>query len=140
MKRTLLMAGIAMLLTVSPAIAGIVIKTTITIGRKSNDCQGFGLCSISSSSSYTEGAVNSTFDVNEERGSMIICIYESDIQKVQPDKMLYFKNKGSVIFAEDISMTEEINRAIQASKPVLIKKGEYELTYRNGKFYIEIPL
>lgn len=140
MKRTLLMTGIVMLLTVCPAIAGIVIKTTITIGRKSNDCQGFGLCSISSSSSYTEGAVNGTFEVNEERGSMIICIYESDIQKVQPDKMQYFKNKSTVIFAEEIPMTEEINSAIQATNPVRIKKGEYDLSYKNGKFYIEIPL
>lgn len=140
MKRTLLLAGIAMLLTVTPAIAGIVIKTTITIGRKSNDCLGFGLCSISSSSSYTEGAVNGTFEVDEERGSMIICIYESDIQKVQPDKMMYFKNKSTVIFAEEIPMTEEINSAIQATNPVRIKKGEYDLSYRNGKFYIEIPL
>ncbi|MHC1774919.1 MAG: hypothetical protein AB9834_05835 [Lentimicrobium sp.] len=140
MKRKLFMLGFAVLLTTAPALAGIVIKTTLTIGRKSQDCYGFGFCLITSSSSYTDGAINGAIDVNEERGSMIISINESDIQKMQPDKMSYFNNKSTVIFAEDYALTEDLNRALQAKKPLLIKKGTYDLSYSNGKFYIEIPL
>ncbi|MBK6963158.1 MAG: hypothetical protein IPH20_04265 [Bacteroidales bacterium] len=140
MKRKLFLLGFAMLITIAPALAGIVIKTTVSIGRKSRDCYGFGFCIITSSSSYADGAINGTIDVNEERGSMIISINESDIQKVQPDKMMYFSNKSTVIFAEDYALTEDLNRALQAKKPILIKKGSYDLSYSNGKFFIEIPL
>lgn len=140
MKRKLFLLGFAVLITIAPALAGIVIKTTVSIGRKSRDCYGFGLCIIASSSSYAEGAINGSIDVDEERGSMIISINESDIQKVQPDKMMYFSNKSTVIFAEDYALTEDLNRALQAKKPILIKKGTYDLSYSNGKFIIEIPL
>lgn len=134
------MLGLAVLLTIAPALAGIVIKTTLTIGRKSQDCSGFGFCLILRSSSYADGAINGSIDVNEERGSMIISINASDIQKMQPDKMSYFNNKSTVIFTEDYALTEDLNRALQAQKPLLIKKGTYDLSYSNGKFYIEIPL
>lgn len=134
------MVGIAVLLTTAPALAGIVIKTTLTIGRKSQGCSGFGFCLITSSSSYTDGAINGSIDVNEERGSMIISINGSDIQKMQPDKMIYFTNKSTVIFAEDYAMGDEINQALRTPKPILIKKGTYDLNYSNGKFCIEIPL
>lgn len=140
MKRKLFLLGFTVLIAIAPALAGIVIKTTVSIGRKSRDCYGFGLCIIASSSSYADGAINGSIDVDEERGSMIISINESDIQKVQPDKMMYFSNKSTVIFAEDYALTEDLNRALQAKKPILIKKGTYHLSYSNGKFYIEIPL
>jgi len=140
MKRTLLMLGFALIVTTVPALAGIVIKTTLTIGRKSSNCSGFGFCSISSSSSYTDGAINGSIDVNEERGSMIISINASDIQKMQPDKMSYFNNKSTVVFAEDFAMTDDLNSALKVNKPLLIKKGTYDLNSMNGKFCIEIPL
>jgi hypothetical protein len=139
MKRKLFILSIAVILTAAPVLAGIVIKTTLTIGRKSHDCNGFGFCLIESSSSYTHGAINGSIDVNEERGSMIISINASDIQKMQPDKMIYFNNKSTVIFAEDYALTEDLNGALEAKKPLQITKGTYDLSYSDGKFTIEIP-
>lgn len=140
MKRAIFMVFMALILTAAPALAGFLIQTTIIIGRKNHDCRGFGFCLIESSPSYTDGAINGSIELYEERGSMIISINESDIQKMQPDKMIYFNNKSTVVFAEDYAMTEDLNRALQAKKPLLIKEGTYDLSYSNGKFFIEIPL
>ncbi len=141
MKKVLI-ATLMVFLTASSSMAGIVIKIQGNIGRKSEPatCPGFGLCSIDKTNAYIEGMVNGTLDVNEDRGSMIVGLYEKDILKVQPDKMVYFKDKISVIFTEDFVMPAEINAATKASKPLVIKKGEIPLTYRNGMYYFEIPL
>ncbi|MEA5110870.1 MAG: hypothetical protein VB072_10615 [Lentimicrobium sp.] len=140
MKRALFLTVSTILFIFQPAFSGIVIKTTLTIGRKSNNCSGFGICSISSSSSYTEGAINGIITVDEESGSMTICIDKEDIEKVQPDKANYFNNKSTVVFAEDFSFPNDINIAAKVRNPLVIKKGEYDLTYKNGKYYIEFLL
>jgi len=140
MKRALLLTVFTTLSFIQPALSGIVIKTTLTIGRKSNNCSGFGICSISSSSSYTEGAINGIITVDEESGSMTICVDKKDIEKVQPDKANYFDNKSTVVFAEDYSFPNEINIAAKVRNPIVIRKGEYSLTFKNGKYYIELLL
>ncbi|MGV8964273.1 MAG: hypothetical protein ACOH2V_12965 [Candidatus Saccharimonadaceae bacterium] len=140
MKKALFMVYMAVILTATQALAGIVIKTTLTIGRKNNNCSGFGLCSVSTSTAYTSGYVNGTLDVNVERGSIILGILENDIKNLQPDKMTYFTNKSTVVFAEDFQMSNEIKEAVQVNTPLKIKKGEYDMTYKNGKYFIEIPL
>lgn len=140
MKRALFLTVSTILFIFQPAFSGIVIKTTLTIGRKSNNCSGFGICSISSSSSYTEGAINGIITVDEEGGNMTICIDKEDIEKVQPDKANYFDNKSTVVFAEDYSFPNEINIAAKVRNPIVIRKGEYSLTYKKGKYYIELLL
>lgn len=140
MKSAVILAFATVLSVIQPAMSGIVIRTTLTIGRKSQNCSGFGLCSISSSSALTEGAINGFIDVNAESGSMTIRVDKKDIEKVQPDKMGYFDNEASVVFAEDFRLPDDINAAAGVSRPLVIKKGEYDLTYKNGMYIIEIPL
>ena len=124
----------------SSAFAGIVITTTLTIGKKSQNCVGFGICSAQKTTSYNDGSVNGTLDFNEERGSLILSINKVDLQNVQPDKLVFFTNKSEVLITEDFAFSTEINTAVQVSKPLVIKKGEYSLTLLNGSYYIEIPL
>lgn len=124
----------------SSAFAGIVITTTVTIGKKSQNCVGFGICSAQKTTSYNDGSVNGTLDLNEERGSLILSINKTDLQNVQPDKLVFFTNKSEVLITEDFAFSTEINTAVQVSKPLVIKKGEYNLTLLNGSYYIEIPL
>jgi hypothetical protein len=124
----------------SSAFAGIVITTTVTIGKKSQNCVGFGICSAQKTTSYTDGSVNGTLDIDEVRGSLILSISKTDLQNVQPDKLVFFTNKSEVLITEDFAFSTEINTAVQVSKPLVIKKGEYNLTLLNGSYYIEIPL
>lgn len=122
------------------SFGGIVINTTITIGKKSQNCTGFGICTLKKSIAYTDGSVNGTLEVDKQRGFMILSINKSDLLIVQPEMNVFFENKNSVAVTEDYVINDEINVAVHASDPLLIKKGEYVLSFRNGKYYIEIPL
>jgi hypothetical protein len=140
MKRILLMTMIVFCV-LSFSFAGIVIRVNLSIGRKSQPatCPGIGFCSFSVGSSNMEGLVNGTLDINEARGSMIIAIAEKDIQKYQPDKLVFFKNKSNLIFTEDYTMPGEINSAAKVTKPLIVKKGTFPLSYKQGMYFIEIP-
>ncbi len=141
MKKIILVSILAFWAT-SFASAGIVIKITLTIGKKSQPatCPNFGFCEFIHCISYQDGLINGTLDVNEERSSMIVSIYEKDILKVQPDKIDYFKGKNYITFTEDFVLSSEINSAVRVKKPLVIKKGEFPLSYKNGIYSIEIPL
>jgi len=140
--KTIFLTALVALLVAATSFAGIVIKVTLSIGKKSQPttCPNFGFCDFSINTSYQDGSVNGTLDVNEERGSMFIAIYEKDILKVQPDKIVYFKGKDSVIFSEDFVLPTEFNIASKVTKPLIIKKGNYPLTFNKGIYYIEFPL
>jgi len=124
----------------STSFAGIVITIKLDIGRKNHNCTGIGVCSIQINSSYADGIVNGTVDFNPAEGTMILGIYEKDILSVQPDKIVYFKNKKTVTFDEDFTLPSEFNIQTKISKPLIIKKGVYPITYKNGMFFIEFPL
>jgi len=140
MKKIVVLA-LLVLLGASCSYAGVVIKISLSIGKKSQPatCPDFGICSFSLTNSYQDGSVNGTMDVSETRGSIIIAINEKDIQKVQPDKLVYFKDKSSLAFTEDFTMPDEIKTAVNSKKPLVIRKGQFSLTYRKGIYYIEIP-
>jgi len=138
--RKIILISIVMLIGTS-TFAAIVINGAFTLGRKSKSCEGFGICSATATATgYTDGSVNGTLDVDPERGSMIISINANDIQNIQPDKLVFFNNKTELTFDEDFTFPVEFNTAVQMSKPLIIKKGMYSLSYKNGKYCIEIPL
>ena len=138
MKKGLLFS-IALLLGIS-TFAGIVINGTFNIGRKSQNCIGFGICSATATTTgYTEGSVNGTLDLDQERGSMILSINKNDLQIIQPEKADYFSNKTELTFDEEFTFPVEFNATAKLSQPLKIKKGTYSLSYKNGKYIIEIP-
>jgi len=142
MKKIILMSIIAFLLA-SSSFAGAVITIKAEIGKKSQpNCPGFGLCNISISIGVTpnDGMVNGNLSVENSTETMTLGLSEKDILSNQPDKIVYFKGKTSVIFTEDFILSSEINSAAKAIKPLVIKRGEYPLTYKNGMYYIEIPM
>lgn len=140
MKKIVLLTLISVFLA-SASFAGIVINIGQYIGKKPYpDCPGLGLCKITVSANYpTEGMVNGNLGVNNESSNLTIGIPEAEILKSQPDKIVFFKNKTSVFFEEGFTMPTEINTATKAYKAIVIKAGEYPLTYKNGIYYIEIP-
>lgn len=124
----------------SSSFAGIVINTTFTIGRKSQNCAGLGICSATSTTVNNDGSINGSLDLNVDRGSLIISINRSDLINVQPEKLAYFENKSEVTFAEDFTFPEEIKTALQLSTQLILKKGAYNISLKNGKYCIEVPL
>lgn len=125
----------------SSTLAGIVINGIFTVGRKSQNCNGLGVCSATlTTKGYTESSVNGTLDVDQAGGSMILSLNGNDLQNLQPEKLVFFSNRTELTFDEDFIFPVEFNTAVQASKPLIIKKGTYSLSYKNGKYCIEIPL
>jgi len=119
---------------------GVVVKTTISLGRKSQGCDGFGICSTQVVTENQPGAVNGTIELNEAESVMVLCLNAGDVKNVQPDKVVYLANKTSVEFAEDYMLPAAVRSALKASKPLVIRRGSYRLTSKGGKYYIEIPL
>lgn len=130
----------AVLLTTT-TFAAIVINGAFSLGRKSKGCTGLGICTaVVTTTGYCDGSVNGTLDVDQERGSMILSLNGNDIQNIQPDKLVFFSNKTELTFDEDFTFPVEFNTAVQATKPLVIKKGTYGLSYKSGKYCIEITL
>ena len=138
MKKVVLFS-IAILLGTS-TFAGIVINSTYNLGRKSQNCNGFGICSAEATTTGVRaGSINGTIDIDYERGSMILSINGTDLQNVQPEKAVYFSNKTALTFEEDFTFPAEFTAIAKAPQPLKIKRGTYSLSYKNGKYLIEIP-
>ncbi len=118
------------------------IKITLEFGKKSQpNCPGFGLCKCGISfPGSQDGSVNGAMDINTDKMSMIIGVNEKDIVNIQPEKIVYFKGKSVVTFEEDYVFLSEFNTAAKITRPIIIKKGTYPLTYKNEYYYIEFPL
>jgi hypothetical protein len=138
MKKVVLLS-IAILLGTS-TFAGIVINSTFTIGRKSQNCSGIGICSAEATTTGVKGGeINGVIDIDYERGSIILSINGNDLLSVQPEKAVFFTNKTVFTFEEDFTFPAEFNAIAKPPQPLKIKKGTYSLSYKNGKYFIEIP-
>jgi hypothetical protein len=138
--KKIILTSIVALLFASASFAGVVITIKIEVGKKSQpNCPGFGWCGMSINVSLEDG-MKGTFNYDAERASVIIGIPESEILRVQPNKLVYFKGKSSVVFEEDFIVPQEILSAIKANNSIIIKKGEYPITYTKGIYFIEFPL
>jgi hypothetical protein len=138
--KKIILTSIVALLFAAASFAGSVITIKIELGKKSlSNCPGFGFCSISIGLDYQDG-MKSTLNYDADRATVIIGIPESELLRVQPGKLIYFKDKSSVVFTEDYTVPQEIITAVKANKPIIIKKGEYPMNYSKGIYFIEFPL
>jgi len=96
----------------------------VSFGRKSKQCLGFGICFIS-----TEVVMNASLRLSDDQGTLIMDVpfatmrgYESDFS-------------GPVITIEEqFDVSPEIQKAMGASKPLVIKEGKYKF-YQNKTGY-----
>jgi hypothetical protein len=139
MKRKILFFAVLTSLTLF-AEAGIVINTTITLGRKSRNCAGFGICSITNTTAVMGAGIKGTLEVSAERGCFIIGISEQDILNSHPDLYSWFRSRGNFPIEEDFVLSDELRTVSGTSRSLVIRKGDYPLTLRNGMYYFEIPL
>lgn len=138
--KNLILTLLVFLCTANVFAEGVVIKTTISLGRKSQNCDGFGICTMQVVTDSQPGEINGTITLNEAEDVMIICINTSDLTNIAPDKVAYFTNKTSVEFAEDFTLPATAKTALNTTKSLVIKKGSYTLTQNNGIYSIEISL
>lgn len=114
---------------------------TITLGKKTNNCSGFGICNIAADKSNSPaGDMSCVFIYEEERGVFIIKISQTEILTKSADKSQYFQNKSSVIIEEDFTIPNDVISLLGISKSLTIKKGTHELISRAGFYEIVIDI
>lgn len=119
---------------------GVVVKTTVSLGKKSKNCEGFGICSAQVATENPTGTINGSFRLDEAGNVLLISLNASDIKTYEPVKMTCFSNKTSVEFEEEYDLPLSLRSALKATKPLKIPKGVYQLLMKNGEYLIEIPL
>ena len=138
--KKIILTSIVALLFASASFASFTISFSITFGKKveAGNCPNFGWCKATIS--LLPGQVPGTITLDEVSGTIVLAFKATEIQSVQPDKMVYFTGKREVTFDDDTVLPQEFNTALKSSKPLKIAKGTYTLSYANGTYYINIPI
>lgn len=98
----------------------VVITVEIEFGRKSLDCQGFGVC---------RGRVSGgkgIFTASNREGSFVLGMQEKGLAKIQKR----FKN-NVIILEEDFVLPIEITKKLKLKEGYTLKTGKYKL--KTGK-------
>lgn len=120
---------------------GVVVNTTITIGRKSQNCNGFGICSMEvATNQKAPGAISGRLTLDISKGFMVLSLNENDIKNSLSGCFSLFDSKTTINFEEDFFISNEINTALGSVKPQLIPKGNCSLFLKDGYYIIEIPI
>lgn len=111
----------------------ITITVKVGIGRHSQSgCPKFGLCSVTIS-----GTVNEQLSYYDELNTMDIQLSRSQIQKEQPDKLVYFEGKNSVTFEEDYTFPPDIQEALKSDHPLTVPAGTDTLITDGDNYIIK---
>lgn len=125
----------------------IVITITINLHSKKTNCEsGFGLCKVSLSISWQNeksvsngGAIPGQISLNSNN-QLIFKIAETDLQKYENGGSLkYFKDKQTVYVDDNYELTQDISGSLGATKPLIIKQGEYQVKYDGTAYTLIIP-
>jgi hypothetical protein len=158
MKKFILLSMIGMLLA-APATfateikscpsspAGVWVKFLLNFHRPKMECKsGFGLCLIVTAGIEAPGqsAENSLCLVRgqlNERNQLIIQVEESALSKYEGGSALpYFKEKTSISIPDPYVLSDGTCRALGSSPPLMIKPGNYPVSYENGVFEVVFQL
>ncbi len=58
----------------------------------------------------------------------------------QPEKMVFFNHKNSVVFSEAWEASADINEGLNATRPIIIYPGKYKLEHMDRVFVLSIRL
>jgi hypothetical protein len=131
----ILSSGIA-----SNSLIGVGVSVDISFGRNYPNCNGRGLCHVKVDIDIDKSAGKSHMTLDEERGTLEISTPQKSLIDTQPEKLIDFQGKNSYNFMEDWVAPAELNKALKASKPIVIKAGTYPLKYKNGIYTIIVKL
>ena len=127
-----LIIAVAMVLAVSvKAFAGPVVTVHFEIGRKSLNCDKFGICNPGIDVNWKL----STMQINDETHTLQVVIAKEMIT----GKEEYF-NGNTVTFEEAVVLPADIQKALGATGRIGIEKGTYTLSRVKGGFQINVPL
>jgi len=97
----------------------ITITVTLTFGRASRDCKGFGICKASISVS-----VKKAFVATNNDGHFVLLLNEENMKEIKN----YFK-QDAIILEEDFVLPNEITKKLKLKNNYVLKKGKYIIKY-----------
>lgn len=120
---------------------GVVVNTIVTLGRKTQNCSGFGICTIEvATNQMPTGCISGSLMLSDSQMILEVSLSANDIKKNNPDYFSAFDNKSTINFEEDFIVSKEIQDILKSSKTIVIPKGNWKQSYKNGFFIVEIPL
>jgi hypothetical protein len=129
--RKLIIASLLLLATSVRTFAGPIIGIHFEIGRKSLDCQKFGICNGGIDASWKL----STAQLVDETGALQIFFSKESIL----GKEEYFSG-NTLTFEEEFTFSADIQKALGSRTQITIKPGKYQLVRTKQGFQVNIPL
>ena len=124
----------------------IVISIRINLHSRNSNCvSGFGFCKLQFTYGIENHPAGPSGDLSAQvflnsSGQLVVKIADSDLLKYEGGKsMVYFKDKNSVILKEDYELGSDLDKALGATAPLVIRAGEYKLTYEGGFYTMVFP-
>ncbi|MCX6251971.1 MAG: hypothetical protein NTX61_14620 [Bacteroidetes bacterium] len=133
-------------LKVGCPVPGPVITFDFDFNSKKSDCQmPFGFCRFSVSVKWENrptggNSIKGNAFINEQN-QLIIIVKESDLKTVRNGLFYnYLKDRNSITIDDTYPLSPEVNRALEAKYPIVIKPGDYKVIHENNEIRIVIPV
>jgi len=124
----------------------IVITIRINLHTKSSGCStGFGFCRFQISTGIGGQSPQYSNDLSAQAylnssNQLVLKISDADLQQYEGGKSLaWFQGKKSVTVSEDYSLGSDLDKALGATSPLVIRAGTYNLTYEGGIYTMIFP-
>lgn len=131
--------------TPAPSAKGFSFKIDFHTPR--SQCTKFlGICSISFclTLNFEEGEIHSgevpCMITLNQRNDLIIQLSEEQISRYDPDFLKFISGKSTLTFDDTYDISAEISKGIQSQRKVVIRPGDYPLSYQSGTYTLIIPL
>ena len=121
---------------------GIWIKLLINFHRPRTDCQsGFGLCfvvtwGVEEPTGFSERNLCPVRGQLRER-NLFVEVNEADLTAYETGSTLpYFRDKNSISILDPYTLSDATSRALGSNTPLIIKPGNYPVSFHNGVYTI----
>jgi hypothetical protein len=124
----------------------LVIIIRINLHTKSSGCEtGFGFCRLHIGTGISGQNPQFSNDLSAQaylNGSnqLVLKISDSDLQRYEDGKSLpYFQGKKSITVSENYPLGSDLDKALGAASPLVIRAGIYNVTYEGGIYTMIFP-
>ena len=107
------------------------INLDVTWGRKSKNCEGFGICDVDVSIEI-ENKISNLFSATNN-GNFTLEFDEKGLKSINE----IFKSNSILTIEEDYVLSEKVCKALELKSGYTIKKGKYKIQKNNiGTYYV----
>jgi hypothetical protein len=140
------------LMGIDSAVAQDKASIFLQFGRKSQGCNGIGICKLHAeiyglSIDYNMGKVaasglpKGSLSIDENANTCTFTFSDSEVQQKASDKVAEFQSGSKFYVDEDIPLSREFLAALKLTRTTaILKAGTYDIQHKNGVYTITIPL